>query len=133
MMFPRTDKELRATVVGARIVLAIAAALTAYGAFAPPSDAPALLPWDKAEHFLAFAAMMSVAILAFPRSRIWPIALCFSAGGALIELIQLTPWVGRDAEVGDWVADTCGVLAVCFGCWLVQVRLRCAARTSATE
>ena len=132
-MFPRTEKGLRATVVGARILLALASVITVYGAFAPPSDAPALLPWDKAEHFLAFAAMMGVAILAFPRSRIWPIAVGFSAVGALIELIQLTPWVGRDAEVGDWVADTCGVLAVCLGCWLVQVRLRCAAGISATE
>ena len=62
---------------------------------------------DKLVHFIAFAA------LAFPLARTGRLGLVAvfigaSAFGGLIELIQ--PTFNRSADMGDWVADTVGVV-----------------------
>ncbi len=96
-----------------RLALAGCIALTAWGAFAPPDAArPHLFPWDKAEHFSAFFAMTACALVAFPRLRLAWIAGAMSAAGAAIELIQALPFVHRDGDVKDWIADTLAVGAV---------------------
>jgi VanZ family protein len=96
----------------ARAALAVALAITLWFAFKPPSPGPPLLPWDKAEHFLAFFVLTGLSIASFPRLALAWIALAQSGLGAAIELIQALPFVHRDASVWDWVADTVAVLAV---------------------
>lgn len=99
--------------VAARVALGTCALLTAWGAFAPPgAPHPHLMPWDKAEHFCAFFALAACAVVAFPRTPIAWIAGALSGCGALIELIQALPFVRRDADVKDWIADTVAVGAV---------------------
>jgi hypothetical protein len=49
-----------------------------------------------------------------------------SLAGAMIEVIQATPLVGRDADPFDWVADTLAVGAV-MGCVLAARFRRAAA------
>ena len=89
------------------------ALLTAWGAFSPAGAAhPHLFPWDKAEHFSAFFALTACALAAFPKVKIVWIAGALSACGALVELVQGLPFVNRDMDVKDWVADTIAVLAV---------------------
>ena len=83
--------------------------LTLTVAMLSPIDAPPLAPKgsDKIFHFAAFA------VLAFPlastnRFGLTPILIGASAFGAIIELIQ--PSFNRNAELGDWIADTLGAL-----------------------
>ncbi len=103
----------RLILIAARAALAACALLTAWGAFSPPGGPhPHLFPWDKAEHFSAFFALTACALAAFPRVRIVWIALALSACGALIEGIQGLPFVHRDMDAKDWVADTIAILAV---------------------
>ena len=87
-----------------------------------PLEAPTPAPKgsDKLVHFIAFAA------LAFPlartgRLRLVSVFIGASAFGGLIELIQ--PTFNRNADTGDWVADTFGV-AFGIGCGLLYRRLR---------
>lgn len=70
----------------------------------------ALVPWDKAAHFIAFYGATLLLFSAFPgRRRLDLVALAVLAGAA-IELAQQL--AGRDAGVGDIVADAAGALAV---------------------
>ena len=106
----------------AKVAFWAAMAITLWFAFAPPHAGPPLLPWDKAEHVLAFFTLSALALAAFPRVRpVW-LAGALSLLGALIEIIQGTPLVNRDCDVWDWVADTVAVLAVMGVLAVVHVR-----------
>ncbi len=85
-------------------------------------DLTTLKFWDKAEHFLAFAAGAANLALALRWSRPWPAArialvsiLAIACFAAVDEIHQLfTP--GRSGgDVFDWIADTLGAAA---GAWL---------------
>ncbi len=97
----------------ALLVFLAASCLTAWGAFTS-HEGPELhlIPWDKARHFSAFAALTISAILAFPRTRLAIIAGLLSLAGAAIEVIQGLPMVHRDADVLDWVADSTAIAMV---------------------
>lgn len=95
-----------------RITFFAACLVVGYGVFSPPGHAPAVLPWDKAEHFTAFFGLMGLALVAFPGMPLWALTVVLSVAGAAIEVIQGTPLVGRDADVWDWVADSIGILAI---------------------
>ncbi len=84
---------------------------TFYSAVIPPKHAVQLVPWDKAEHFIAFYVLAGLAAAAFPGSRLWVIAALLSAFGALIEFVQGLPIVHRDRDFWDWVADSVAILA----------------------
>ena len=96
-----------------RLALAGCILITAWSAFAPPGAVrPHLFPWDKAEHFSAFFALTACALVAFPKAGLGRIAAGLSAFGAVIELIQALPFVHRDGDVRDWIADTVAIGAV---------------------
>jgi hypothetical protein len=84
---------------------------TCYSAVIPPRHALQLVPWDKAEHFIAFYGLTGLAAAAFPRGRLWVIAILLSAFGALIEFVQGLPMVHRDRDFWDWVADSLAIIA----------------------
>ncbi len=94
----------------AQLTFVIALLFTFYSAVIPPRQALQLVPWDKAEHFIAFYALTGLAAAAFPRCRLLWIAVALSGFGALIEFVQGLPLVHRDRDFWDWVADT---LAIC--------------------
>jgi VanZ family protein len=82
-----------------------------------------LMFWDKAEHFIAFAAGAANLALVLRWSTLWPAArvalaaiIAISTFAAIDEIHQLfTP--GRSgADVFDWMADTLGAAA---GVWTV--------------
>ena len=110
----RDPKALDKTLLASgRITLAACILLTAWGAFAPPEVArPHLFPWDKAEHFAAFFALTACALVAFPKLALGWIGGALSAAGGLVELVQALPFINRDCDVKDWVADTVAILAV---------------------
>jgi hypothetical protein len=82
---------------------------TFYSAVIPPHQAVQLVPWDKAEHFIAFYALTGLAAAAFPRRHLFLIAASLSGFGALIEFVQGLPLVHRDRDFWDWVADTLAI------------------------
>jgi hypothetical protein len=85
---------------------------TFYSAVIPPRRALQLVPWDKAEHFIAFYSLTGLAVAAFPRAKLWVIGASLSAFGALIEIVQGLSFVHRDRDFWDWVADTIAIIAV---------------------
>ncbi|MCM2252178.1 MAG: VanZ family protein [Ramlibacter sp.] len=73
-----------------------------------PSHIPAM-PWDKANHALAFAALAILGCWSWP-GRARNVLLGLLAYGALLELLQaLVPY--RSAETLDLLADGVGLLA----------------------
>lgn len=65
--------------------------------------------WDKAQHALAFTALTTVGLLAYPRQP-WRVAIGLLAFGGAIELAQAaTGW--RYGEWSDWLADAVGLAA----------------------
>ncbi len=67
---------------------------------------------DKFEHMLAFGTLTLLAQLSFRRVPRWRIAERLSFLGALIEVMQSSPWVHRDCDIRDWVADTVIIIIV---------------------
>jgi VanZ family protein len=69
-------------------------------------------PSDKILHVLAFSVLSLLAALAYPRTSLLRLGLLLSAFGALIEIVQTIPGLGRDGDWIDWVADTAALTAV---------------------
>ena len=86
-----------------------AVAFTLYAALSPGDDTKGLIPWDKAKHFIVFYGLTFLATMALPRSRYWKIGVVLLGFGVAIEILQGLPVIGRDADVFDIVADTCGI------------------------
>ena len=88
----------------------------------------ALVPWDKAAHFIAFYGVTLLAFSAFPRRRRLDIVMLATFAGSAIEVLQLID--GRDAELGDVIADAAGAFAVLAPVWLERLRQPLAERRS---
>jgi hypothetical protein len=88
-----------------------ALSFTFYSAVIPPKQAVQLVPWDKAEHFIAFYGLTGLAAAAFPKRNLIAIALLLSGFGAFIEFVQGLSMVHRDRDFWDWVADTTAIVA----------------------
>jgi VanZ family protein len=71
-------------------------------------------PSDKIQHVLAFLTLGALAFLAYPRSRPFGVGVGLSLFGALIELVQAIPALGRDSDVLDWIADTLAAALILF-------------------
>ena len=95
----------------AKLAFFSALLFTFYSAVIPPQHALQLVPWDKAEHFIAFYGLTGLAAAAFPRRNLAVIAVLLSGFGALIEFVQGLPIVHRDRDFWDWVADTVAISA----------------------
>jgi hypothetical protein len=95
----------------ARIAFFSALAFTFYSAVIPPQHALQLVPWDKAEHFIAFYGLTGLAVAAFPKQNLFWIAGLLSGFGAFIEFVQGLPVVHRDRDFWDWMADTVAIAA----------------------
>jgi hypothetical protein len=103
--------KVSSLVVLARFTFFAALAFTFYSAVIPPTQAIRLVPWDKAEHFIAFYALTGLAAAAYPKRNILVIAALLSGFGALIEFVQGLDIVRRDRDFWDWVADTLAIAA----------------------
>lgn len=96
---------------GVRAVFWLTVLFTFVSAEMPVAHAPHLFPWDKAEHFVAFFVLTSLAAAAYPRVPLVILGLWLSLFGCVIELVQALPVIGRDCDIWDWVADTTAILA----------------------
>ncbi|MDP8986198.1 MAG: hypothetical protein M3N97_14415 [Pseudomonadota bacterium] len=95
----------------AKVAFFAALSFTFYSAVIPPQHALQLVPWDKAEHFIAFYGLTGLAAAAFPTRKLIWIAALLSGFGALIEYVQGLPMVHRDRDFWDWVADSAAIIA----------------------
>lgn len=89
---------------------------------APPQTIRGFGVGDKVAHLTAFAALVMPVACLYRRALPWllPLAILFGAG---IEVVQ--PFVGRDAEFADLLADAIGVgIGAVAGLTLRQVLLR---------
>jgi hypothetical protein len=93
----------------AQVAFLAALIFTFYSAVIPPQKAVQLVPWDKAEHFLAFYALTGLCVAAFPRRNLFVVAALLSGFGAFIEFVQGLSIVNRDRDFWDWVADTIAI------------------------
>ena len=73
---------------------------------------------DKAQHMLAFGTLTILAAAGWRGAELLRIGERLSFAGALIEVLQSIPALGRDCDIRDWLADTTVIVAV-----LVVVRL----------
>ena len=74
--------------------------------------------WDKAEHALAFATLVLLGVLAYPR-RIGLLVFSLLAFGGAIELAQAaTGW--RSGDWADWLADGVGLVAGLPLAWFIR-------------
>ena len=64
---------------------------------------------DKFNHMLAFGTLTLLACLAFPGASRLRMAERLSFFGALIEVVQALPVLGRDCDIRDWIADTVAI------------------------
>jgi VanZ family protein len=81
-----------------------------YSTLAPSRYVPDLHIWDKLEHATAFFGMTFWFGGLVARRRFWLLGIVMSAFGAAIEVAQGTMGLGRDMDIHDWYADTCGIL-----------------------
>jgi hypothetical protein len=117
----------------AQVAFVAALLFTFYSAVIPPAHALQLVPWDKAEHFIAFYGLTGLAVAAFPRKNLLLIASLLSGFGALIEVVQGLSFVHRDRDFWDWVADTLAISAALAPMLLVWWRGQFAAGQKNTE
>jgi len=94
-----------------QLIFWVAVVFTFVSAVMPAKHAPHLVPWDKANHFIAFFVLTVLAAAAFPRRHLLLIAITLSAFGGLIEIVQGLKIVARDRDFWDWVADSVAIAA----------------------
>ena len=79
---------------------------------------PSLHIGDKWQHMAAFGTLTILSVAGFPRTPLLRIGERLSFLGALIEVFQSIPAIGRDCDVMDWLADTYVIIGV-----LIVVRI----------
>lgn len=94
----------------ARILLLVCVGMTLWYGLYPGPQHPRLFAWDKAEHFFSFGALTAVLLVALPRVPASRLVAGLIVVGAGLELAQATPLVGREAALGDWLAEAAGVV-----------------------
>ena len=86
-------------------------ALIVWGELTPnPPDLSSVLGWDKAQHFIAYFGLASMATMALGLNRrlVWAILGVIFLGGAL-EILQ--GYTGRDPDIFDFTANSIGALS----------------------
>ena len=78
----------------------------------PNPPQPPGSPSDKVQHIAAFLVLAGLGRWAYPKTRKRRLLLGLAAFGALIEVVQALPIVGRDSDPLDWVADVSAALLV---------------------
>ena len=105
----------------ARIALALGGLVCAIGMVGPFQGVEkALIPWDKAAHFVAFYGVTLLMFSAFPGRRRIDLFFLAVLAGSGIEIAQAM--TGRDAELGDVLADALGAMAVLAPVYLEFLR-----------
>jgi VanZ family protein len=107
--------------MAARWLLLAAGLVCAFGMLGPYRGLErAFVPWDKAAHFIAGYGVTLLMFAGFPQRRRLDLVILAAFAAAAGEVLQTL--AGRDGEVGDFVADTLGAIAVYAPIWLERLR-----------
>lgn len=115
MRYPEAMRFLhdRHFITAFRVLFVLASLFAVTMALLPQPPKLAIDAWgDKVEHIMAFSTLAFLAALAFPAMPRWQVIERLSFLGALIEVAQSIPALGRDCDIRDWIADTLAVLVV---------------------
>jgi len=104
-------------------------AVVVWGELAPSGGIPGM--WDKLQHFIAYAGLAGMAVLALgERRHAIRVAAALIVMGAALEVIQA--FVGRDASIRDEIANAIGALTGAFtAVWLLEFLGRAALQSTA--
>ena len=102
----------------ARLLLAVALVTAVTMALLPRPPHLPVEVGDKWLHMAAFGTLTILSAAGYPDMPLHRIGERLSFLGALIEVFQSIPAIGRDCDVMDWVADTVVIIGV-----LVVVRI----------
>jgi VanZ family protein len=114
------DRSNAYLTLGARMAFAVALGAVAWLSLTPDTTDPALIPWDKARHFLAFYMLTGLAVIGLPRVNLLWLGLALLAYGGLIEVFQ--GMVGRQTSLLDLAANGAGIAALFAGMAAQQAR-----------
>ena len=64
---------------------------------------------DTFQHALAFVTLAILSALAYPRLAAEARFAVLAGFGAIIELVQMIPSLGRVASIGDWMVDVTAI------------------------
>ena len=98
-----------------------AVAFAYVAALLPQKEAPHLGYTDKVDHMAAFLTVTILARLAYPRASVAMLFALIAAFGGLIELSQAVPFIHRDAEWADWLADIAATLLGLLIAWPLAI------------
>lgn len=104
-----------------RLLFWAAVVFTLVMALIPPPQLP-LNPPDKLQHMTAFAVLTALGAAAYrptPWLRLFGGLIVF---GAAIELLQGLPFIHRDSDPVDWLADTVATSIVLLAIWWWRAR-----------
>jgi VanZ family protein len=107
MFRPPTFAALARWIFWPSLLLVIAVTLTPLGSELEPA---AFRASDKLEHLLVFFGLAYLALIGWGWGNALKIALGLVALAGAIELLQGLPFVHRDPDLWDWVADGAGIL-----------------------
>lgn len=98
----------------ATLIFSVTMALTAQ-----PPPVPGT-PSDKVLHMLAFATLTMLWALAYPGASLMMVLVALAVLGGLIEFVQGTALINREASLSDWCADILAILCVLIVLALVR-------------
>ncbi|WP_280564605.1 MULTISPECIES: VanZ family protein [unclassified Chromohalobacter] len=103
------------------VLAGVSVAVIAWGSLTPGAEMPQDLPWDKFNHFIAYAGLAALLRLGGLRAVT---ALGLAVGyGLLVEGLQLGVPGRSGADWADVLANTLGALAAVGAChWLLPRR-----------
>jgi VanZ family protein len=115
------DRARQTRSAASRLLLAAAVILCAAGMLGPFQGVEnRLIAPDKAAHFAAFYGLTLLMFAAFPNRRRLDLVTLAVLAGSGVEILQ--GQTGRDAELGDVLADAAGAFAVLAPSWLETAR-----------
>lgn len=115
MRYPGAMRFLhdRRFITASRVLFVLACLFAVTMALLPVPPKVPIDAWgDKVEHMIAFSTLAFLAALSFPAMPRWQVIERLSFLGALIEVAQSIPALGRDCDIRDWIADTLAVIVV---------------------
>jgi VanZ family protein len=104
-------------------IAALLALVIAYFSLVPPGETPAPQISDKIRHFGAYAMLAIPTAMWLAPRRIAP-AIIAGAWGIAMELAQGLAGTGREASIGDALANMAGAGAGVFLVWVIARRRR---------
>jgi hypothetical protein len=104
----------------ARVLFWLALAFALFMAWNPHPPAVPGNPGDKFQHMMAFGTLTILACAGWPRFELLRIGERLSFTGAIVEVVQSIPALGRDCDIFDWIADTTIIVGVLMVVWAAR-------------